>query len=61
MLFVFSRQTPFNVHIHDSERAVIAHACHGHTLLLSAGLSVLDRMLVVTLSEVCVWEREKSV
>ena len=30
-----------------SEQAVIAHACHGHTLQLSTGLSVQDSMLVV--------------
>ena len=31
-----------------SEQAVIAHVCHGHTLQLSAGLSVYDSMLVVS-------------
>ena len=36
-----------------------AHACHGHTLQLSSGLSVLDRMLVVILLEVR--EREEGV
>ena len=32
-----------------SEQAVIAHACHGHTLQLSTGLSVLHRRLVTLL------------
>ena len=31
-----------------SEQAVIAHACNGPTLNLSAGLSILDSMLVVS-------------
>ena len=39
---VFSSiQLGFNV------QAVIAHTCHGHTLQLSAGLSVYDSTLVV--------------
>ena len=29
-----------------SEQAVIAHACHGHTLQLSTGLSVHGRLIV---------------
>ena len=40
-------------------QAGIAHACHGHTIQLSTGLSVSDRWLVVTLLEVS--EREECV
>ena len=36
----------FSVHIQS--KAVIAHACHEHTLQLSAGLSVWDSRLVVS-------------
>ena len=38
---------------------LIAHSCHGHTLQLSTGLSVLDRRLVVTLLDV--GEKEECV
>ena len=41
-----------------SELAVIAHACHGDTLLLSAEMTVQDSSLVVTLLEVS--EREEG-
>ena len=45
--------------MHNSEQAVIAHACHRYTLQLSGGLSVQDSMLVVTLLEVI--EKEEGV
>ena len=38
----------FNAHI----QAIIAHACRGHSLQLSTGLSVRDRMLVVSTNPV---------
>ena len=35
-----------------NEQAVIAHACHGHTLQLSTGLSDYDRRLVISINPV---------
>ena len=32
----------------QSEQAVTAHACYGHTLQLATGLSVYDSRLVVS-------------
>ena len=37
---------------------MVAHARHGHKLQLSSGLSVSDRMLVITLLEVSEGEED---